>query len=95
MTRAEFMGRLRRGLVGMPAAAAADIAADYEIHFEDGLAAGIDDAWKSTLLCLLGNIAARTGRSRRCDPATGRVCDDAEAEALWSREYEPGWEVRA
>ena len=44
MTRAEFMGRLRRGLVGMPAAAAADIAADYEIHFEDGLAAGRSEA---------------------------------------------------
>ena len=38
MTRAEFMGRLRRGLVGMPTAAAADIAADYDIHFEDGVA---------------------------------------------------------
>ena len=44
MTRAEFMGRLRRGLVGMPAAAAADIAADCEIHFEDGLAAGRSEA---------------------------------------------------
>ena len=40
MTRTEFMGRLRRGLVGMPTAAAADIASDYETHFEDGLAAG-------------------------------------------------------
>ena len=29
MTRAEFMGRLRRGLVGMPTAAAAEIASDY------------------------------------------------------------------
>lgn len=44
MTRAEFMGRLRRGLVGMPAAAADDIAADYEIHFEDGTAAGRSEA---------------------------------------------------
>ena len=44
MTRAEFMGRLRRGLVGMPAAAAADIASDYEIHFEDGVAAGRSEA---------------------------------------------------
>ncbi|MBU4038963.1 MAG: DUF1700 domain-containing protein [Alphaproteobacteria bacterium] len=44
MTRAEFMGRLRRGLVGMPTAAAADIASDYEIHFEDGLAAGRSEA---------------------------------------------------
>ncbi len=44
MTRAEFMGRLKRGLVGMPTAAAADIASDYEIHFEDGLAAGRSEA---------------------------------------------------
>ena len=44
MTRAEFMGRLRRGLVGMPTAAAADIASDYEIHFEAGLAAGRSEA---------------------------------------------------
>lgn len=44
MTRAEFMGRLRRGLVGMPAAAADEIAADYEIHFEDGAAAGRSEA---------------------------------------------------
>ena len=44
MTRAEFMGRLRRGLVGMPTAAAADIASDYESHFEDGLAAGRTEA---------------------------------------------------
>jgi len=34
----------RRGLVGMPTAAAADIASDYEIHFEDGLAAGRTEA---------------------------------------------------
>ena len=60
----------------------------------DALAAGIDDAWKSTLLCLLGNIASRTRRSLRCDPATGHVLDDAEAQALWSRDYEPGWELR-
>ncbi len=44
MTRAEFMGRLRRGLVGMPTAAAAEIASDYETHFEDGLAAGRSEA---------------------------------------------------
>jgi len=44
MTRAEFMGRLRRGLVGMPTSAAADIASDYEIHFEDGAAAGRSEA---------------------------------------------------
>ena len=41
MTRAEFMGRLKQGLVGLPMATAAEIAADYETHFEDGAAAGV------------------------------------------------------
>lgn len=44
MTRDEFMGRLRRGLVGMSTATAADIASDYESHFEDGVAAGRTEA---------------------------------------------------
>lgn len=44
MTRAEFMARLRKGLVGMPTAAAAEIAADYDTHFEDGAAAGRSEA---------------------------------------------------
>lgn len=44
MTRAEFMGRLRRGLVGLPTAAFAEIVADYDSHFEDGLAAGRTEA---------------------------------------------------
>jgi predicted dehydrogenase len=48
----------------------------------------------STLLPLLGNIAHRLQRDLRCDPQTGRVRDDAEAEALWAREYEPGWEPK-
>ena len=44
MTRAEFMARLRRGLVGMPAAAAAEIVADYESHFDDGVQDGRTEA---------------------------------------------------
>ena len=59
----------------------------------EGLAAGIDTAWPSTLLCHLGNIAHRTGRALRCDPADGRPLGDAEAVAFWSRDYEPGWEL--
>ena len=50
MTRDEFMGRLRRGLVGMPTAAAAEIASDYETHFEDGAAAGRSEAEVATAL---------------------------------------------
>jgi hypothetical protein len=40
---------------------------------------------------LLGNIAHRLQRDLKCDPRTGRVLDDPEADALWAREYEPGW----
>ncbi|RZJ90385.1 MAG: DUF1700 domain-containing protein [Brevundimonas sp.] len=40
MTRADFLARLRIGLVGLPTATAADIVADYETHFADGAAAG-------------------------------------------------------
>ena len=40
MTRQAFMARLREGLAGLPAQTVADIVADYETHFSDGLAAG-------------------------------------------------------
>lgn len=40
MTRAEFIARLRKGLVGLSGQAADDIVADYEAHFDDGIAAG-------------------------------------------------------
>ncbi|MGD9720731.1 MAG: Gfo/Idh/MocA family protein [Pirellulales bacterium] len=54
--------------------------------------ADIEEGHKSTLLCHLGNISYRTGRTLRTDPANGHVQDDAEAQALWGREYRPGWE---
>jgi uncharacterized membrane protein len=44
MNRAEFLARLRRGLVGMPTSSAAEIIADYESHFADGAAAGRTEA---------------------------------------------------
>jgi len=56
--------------------------------------APIDGGHKSQLLCHLGNIAQRTEGSLRCDPQTGRIVGNAEAAALWSREYEPGWEAK-
>jgi predicted dehydrogenase len=52
----------------------------------------IGEGHKSTLLCHLGNIAHRTGRSLRCDPKDGRILDDREAQTFWSREYAKGWE---
>ena len=56
------------------------------------LNAEIADGHESTLLCHLGNIAQRTGHTLNCDPQDGRIIDDEESMALWSRDYEPGWE---
>jgi predicted dehydrogenase len=47
---------------------------------------------KSTLLCHLGNIAHRTGRTVLTDPANGHILDDAQQQALWQRDYDPAWE---
>ena len=44
MTRAEFIDRLKEGLVGLPTATANDIIADYQTHFDDGIAAGRTEA---------------------------------------------------
>ncbi len=51
----------------------------------------IEGGYKSTLLSLLGNIAYRTGDTLHCDKQ-GRIQDNEAAQALWQREYEPGWE---
>lgn len=40
MTRSEFIAALRRGLAGFGAARTNDIIADYESHFDEGLASG-------------------------------------------------------
>lgn len=50
MTRSDFMNRLRAGLSGLPAATVNDLAADYEAHFDDGLAAGRTEAEVSAAL---------------------------------------------
>ncbi len=56
-----------------------------------GLNQPILEAHKSTLLCHLGNIAHRTGRTVISNPDDGHILGDDEQAALWSREYEPSW----
>ena len=55
----------------------------------------IEEGHKSTLLCHLGNIAQRTGRTLTCDAANGHILNDPDAMALWRREYAKGWEPLA
>ncbi len=66
----------------------AAIRSDEPLALNAEIAAG----HKSTLLCHLGNIAQRTGRTLNCDPANGHIRDDPAAMRLWSRDYAPGWE---
>jgi hypothetical protein len=41
-------------------------------------------------------MAFRTNTVVRCDPKTGKIIDNAAAEALWNREggYRKGWDVK-
>ena len=59
-------------------------------HLE--LNAEIQTGHKSTLLCHLGNIAHRTGRTLNCSANDGHIVGDEQAMELWQRDYEPGWE---
>lgn len=56
------------------------------------LNAEIEEGCKSVLLCHLGNISYRLGRTIRLDPDTHQIAGDKEASALWTRQYRPGWE---
>jgi predicted dehydrogenase len=53
----------------------------------------ISEGNKSTLLCHLGNIAYRTDSILICDPNTGHILNNDEAQGFWGREYEPGWDL--
>ena len=49
---------------------------------------------KSCVAMHLGNIAWRLGRDIKIDPKNGHIIDDKEAQKLWNREYEKGWEPK-
>ncbi len=54
----------------------------------------IDEGHKSNLLCHLGNMAQATGQTLQTDPESGKVLNSPDAMKMWSREYEPGWELK-
>jgi len=73
------------------------------VHFDNFLKAirlgekqnsPIDEGHKSVLLCQLGNVAQKTGKTLHCDPSNGHIINDGEAMKMWGREYEPGWELK-
>jgi uncharacterized membrane protein len=81
MTRADFMARLRQGLVGLPMSTAAEIAADYELHFTDGAAAGRSE---EEIAAALGD-PARLARELRAEAGARR----------WTQEQNPSAAVGA
>jgi len=54
--------------------------------------ADVEIGHRSTLLVQLGNISYRVGRTLIIDPRNGHILGDPEAQRLWSRDYEKGWE---
>ncbi|KQS33169.1 Gfo/Idh/MocA family oxidoreductase [Dyadobacter sp. Leaf189] len=67
-------------------------------NFFDGIKKGtalnaeIVGGHQSTLLAQLGNIAVRSGGVLNVDPTNGHIKGNKEAEKLWKREYQKGWE---
>ncbi len=67
----------------------------YDAVYNGGsLNADIDSGHKSTLLVQLGNISQRVGRSLDIDSSNGHIKNDTDANKLWSRSYEKGWEMK-
>jgi predicted dehydrogenase len=55
----------------------------------------IAEGHKSVLLCHLGNISQRVGRTLYCNANEGgKIINDAAAQKLWGRDYQPGWEPK-
>jgi predicted dehydrogenase len=48
---------------------------------------------RTATVCHLGNIAVRTGRTIRWDPASEQIVGDADAAAMLSRTYRKPWEM--
>ncbi|MFO0951920.1 MAG: hypothetical protein U0835_12365 [Isosphaeraceae bacterium] len=51
----------------------------------------IETGHATSVMCHLGNIAWRVGRTVRFDPATETILNDPEANALRERSYRKPW----
>jgi predicted dehydrogenase len=52
----------------------------------------VELGFKSVVAMQLGNISWRTGHDLKIDPENGHIIGDTDAQKLWGREYEKGWE---
>jgi hypothetical protein len=55
----------------------------------------VEKGHKSVLPMQLGNISWRVGRNLNIDPKNGHIINDPDAQKLWSRTYEKGWEPKS
>jgi hypothetical protein len=55
--------------------------------------ADIEDGNKTAVMCHLGNISTRLGRTLRWDPSKEEVIGDAEANRWLMREYRGAWKL--
>jgi hypothetical protein len=55
--------------------------------------ADIEEGHRSAVLCHLGNISTRLGRSLKWDPVKEQVPGDSEANAMLSRPYRGPWKL--
>jgi predicted dehydrogenase len=56
------------------------------------LNAHVKGGYISNLMPHLGNIAQECGGSINCNPENGHIIGNRKAAAMWTREYESGWE---
>ncbi len=54
----------------------------------------VEAGHKSCVAMHLGNISWRLGRDLKISPENGHIVGDKEAQRLWKREYEKGWEPK-
>lgn len=58
------------------------------------LNAPIHDGAVSNHMALLANIGYRVNKPLPIDTTTGKILNNPDAMKLWSREYQPGWEMK-
>jgi len=58
----------------------------------DRLNSPVEEGVKSNMICHLGNIAQKYGKTLETDGGSGKILNDPQAMELWGRTYEKGWQ---